>query len=51
MEKRKVLVEFVKFLATPAAAAAMAKHNVHSKGAVPQTTTAPAGKPASTKEN
>jgi len=50
-EKHKVVIEFVKFLATPAAAAAMAKHNVHSKGATPETTIAPASGPAATKEN
>ncbi len=50
-QKHKVANEFVKFLATPAARAAMAKHNIHNKTAKPKTTIAPADKDAVSKEN
>ncbi|MCD4823522.1 MAG: hypothetical protein K8S55_02865 [Phycisphaerae bacterium] len=43
--KYRVVDEFIKFLATPKAAAAMAKHNVYIKGTSPKTTRPPVGKP------
>ena len=50
-EQHRIANAFVKFIATPAARAAMAKHNVHNKIARPKTATAPAGRDAASKEN